>query len=152
MSKKISHISATIVSVLLIGLSAILPHVSRSASLVSKIVDCQGECELKVSGGNYVQADPNCTPCDYSQLTKLIDNGINFLFYASLLVIVYLLIFYGFKYLKARGNPGEVKGAKEALWKVVTGLLIMMLTYTVVRYFLTEILNSDFILLDKIKK
>jgi hypothetical protein len=110
-----------------------------AVGILQKIVPCDGACALNETG---------CVPCDYDQFKALIDRGIKFLLYASMLVIVYLLILNGFKYLTARGNPGAVKSAKESLWKVTLGLIIMLMAYTVAQYFLGQILDPEFILLD----
>lgn len=62
---------------------------------------------------------------------------------ATFLVIMYFLTG-AFKYLKAGGNKDEVEGGKQMIVHAILGFLILMLTFLVIQFTLSNLFNTDF--------
>ena len=52
-------------------------------------------------------------------------------------VAVIYLVYGGYMYMTARGDPGQVRKATKAIWSSITGILIAIFAYTIVSVTLT---------------
>jgi hypothetical protein len=75
--------------------------------------------------------DPN--ECDFQQLYTLISNIWNFLILKILApVAVIAIMFAGFKYVTAQGNPSKITEAHNIFYYVVIGMIIALGAWLIV--------------------
>ena len=67
-----------------------------------------------------------CNPLQSTTILEFLENIIEVLLIFALPVIVFFIIFAGFKFVTAHGNESEITVAKTALtWAVVGGVIIL---------------------------
>lgn len=87
-----------------------------------------------------------CTDkCTFSDSLKLLNNIISFIFKTLLIPVFILIVIYvGFKYITAQGNPAKVVNLKKVLGNVVVGIIILLCAWLIVRTLMTTLLNDNF--------
>jgi hypothetical protein len=103
----------TIASHVLVALVMVLPLFVAAAP----IVPCGGT------------GQPACTVCHLGQLAQ---NILNFLIYIAITLCVFIIIWAGFLYLTAGGDPSKAKKAKGMFLKVVLGLILMLSAWLII--------------------
>jgi len=84
------------------------------------------------------ETDP--TTCDFQKLYILINNIWTFLLREILFPLAILsIMFAGFKYVMARGNPGEIQKAHDVFYYVVVGIVIAFAAWLIVKAILSGI-------------
>ena len=58
---------------------------------------------------------------------NLFDAVITFLYYIGGPIVVTMILYAGFKFLFAKGDPGKVTEAKNILWYAIIGLVIILI-------------------------
>lgn len=67
-----------------------------------------------------------CNPLQSTTITEFLEKIIDILLFFALPIIVFFIIFAGFKFVIARGNESQVSEAKAALtWSVIGGVIIL---------------------------
>lgn len=75
-----------------------------------------------------------CADADGTQATTIVKRLINvFLFIIGILSVI-MIIHSGFKYTTSRGDAEGVKSAKNTLMYAVTGLIVAMMAYAIVKF------------------
>ena len=65
-------------------------------------------------------------PISFNSLTELLAAFLNIIIIISTPIVVFFLIFAGFKYVTARGNPTKIQEASHALlYGVIGGVIIV---------------------------
>ncbi len=87
-----------------------------------------------------------CTDkCTFSDVFKLINNLIKFFFTKLLIpIFVIILMYAGFKYITAEGNPSKIANLKKILGNIVLGIVIMLCAWLIVRTIMNVLLNEQF--------
>ncbi len=80
--------------------------------------------------------------CDFNALVTLAQNIITFLLYISTAVAAAAFAVAGFKYVTARGNPGQIESAHKIFTNVLVGLLIALAAWLVVNTILNGLLGA----------
>lgn len=95
-----------------------------------------------VAPGSLVPCTDKCTVSD---VFKLINGLISFFFKTLLIpLFVIMLMYAGFQYFKANGNPGQHAKLLSMLKHMIGGLLIILLAWLVVRVIISTVLNDDY--------
>lgn len=67
-----------------------------------------------------------CNPLKVSTLQALLIDILNFVIQIGTVIIIFMLVLTGFKFVMARGNPTELGKAKEMLvWTLIGALIIL---------------------------
>jgi len=67
-----------------------------------------------------------CNPLQFNNLTELIVGILNVLLIIAVPIIVFFIIFAGFSYVTAQGNPEKIKQASRSLtYAIIGGVLIL---------------------------
>ncbi len=83
---------------------------------------------------------PCVNKCSFSDVIKLINNGINFLLTVILLpLFVIMLMYAGYQYLTAQGNSSKVANVKKLVKNLVLGLVIILTAWLVVKVVLQTV-------------
>lgn len=83
---------------------------------------------------------PCTNKCSFPDIIKIINNVITFLITTVFLPLFVLIIIYaGYQYLTAQGNPSKVANVKKLLLNVVIGLVIILTAWLIVRVFFQTI-------------
>jgi len=91
--------------------------------------------------------DPN--ECNFEKLYETISKIWRFLLIDIMVpVAIVALVFAGFKYVSAQGNPGEVKKAHDIFYYVVIGMLVAFSAWLVV-YTILDSLKAEVNFLEK---
>ncbi len=86
----------------------------------------------------YVEgANPDTIPCGLNKFIELIKNIMSYLFLLSIPVAVLGIGYGGFKIMTAAGNPGKVEEGYGVMKLVVIGIVIMLISYMVVKLVFT---------------
>jgi len=65
-------------------------------------------------------------PSDICSLEDVIATVIDLIVQVGTILLVLMLVFTGFKFVAAQGNPEEIKSARESLtWVIIGGLLLL---------------------------
>ncbi len=59
------------------------------------------------------------------------------------IVAVIMILIGGFKWMTAAGNDDKVKGAKKLIYAGITGLIIVLLAYTIASFVIDTILTAS---------
>lgn len=78
-----------------------------------------------------------------SDLSKVITNGINFIFVVAALLALVFLIIGGVKWLTSQGEKEGVNKARETIVAAVVGLVIIFLSYLIVNFVLSLFVGVD---------
>ncbi len=79
---------------------------------------------------------------DQLSITTLVANGINLTLALSGIVLVSLLVYGGFLYLTAAGNPDTVKKSKSLMINAVIGIVIITSAYALSRFVLDAVATA----------
>jgi len=67
-----------------------------------------------------------CNPLQSTTITEFLGKIIDILLFFALPIIVFFIIYSGFKFVMARGNESEVSDAKSSLtWAIIGGVIIL---------------------------
>ncbi len=88
---------------------------------------------------------PEPRACTFSDLITLAKNIIDFLiFIAAPIIAMFIILWGGFLILTAGGSTEQVSEAKKLFWKALTGLLIAMCAWIIVKTILVLLgYNTD---------
>ena len=82
-------------------------------------------------------------PFEHDSFEAVMMNLIRFLLYISIFAAVFAIIYGGFLYMSASGDPQKVqKGTKTIIYAVV-GLIVAFAAYAIVKFFLSNVLGVD---------
>lgn len=126
-------------------------------------------CGAYSSDGRYLPPDPMCIPtdaktktetpekstgskiipcsdkCTFKDVFELLNNVISFFFTAILIPIVFIVLIYtGFKYIKAQGKPGMLATLGNTFKNLALGIVIILCAWLVVRTILVMVISGDF--------
>lgn len=63
-----------------------------------------------------------------------IENGLNKVFFWAGIVAVVVIVLAGLKYVTSAGDPGKVATAKNAILYALVGLILVILSFTIVNF------------------
>lgn len=96
---------------------------------------------------------PCTNKCTLRDVFTLLNNLIEFVMRNLLLPFMVVIIMYtGFRYLKAQGNPVQISGIKKTLGKIAIGILLILCSWLIVSMALKTIGYEDRILFFETKK
>lgn len=72
--------------------------------------------------------------CTFGDLIRLINRGINLLFYLAVIFATFALIYAGFLLLTSGGNASKAEEAKKIFFKVVVGFLWIFTAWLIVHF------------------
>lgn len=82
-------------------------------------------------GANASSSDPEYDKCDYNDLWELINKGVNFIIFLSLLISTFVFLYAGFLYLTS-GISDKKSDAKKMMFNVVKGIIIILISWLVI--------------------
>ncbi len=82
--------------------------------------------------------------CDFNAFIVLIKNGIFDLVLISTLIVVFMLIYVGFKLITSQGNTSAYTDAKKIFGNVVKGYLWVLAAWLIVYTITNALLFSNF--------
>lgn len=83
------------------------------------------------------QAIPDCVP--QKTIPELLGMVINaFLILAGTVAVLFIIVG-GFQYVSSAGNPESVQKAKNTILYAVVGLIVVILSYAIVNFIITNI-------------
>lgn len=82
-------------------------------------------------------------PFDFDTFEELILNLIGFLIYLSIFAAVFAIIYGGFTYMTAGGDPTKIQKGNQIITYAVIGLILSVASYSIVRFFLQKVLEID---------
>lgn len=94
--------------------------------VVTKIVPCTGAVD-----------------CDFNALIKMVNNIINWILAAANVIFAISFVYGGFLYMTSGDKPGNKEKAKSILWSTLTGFVIILVAWLVVRLILTTLVDTD---------
>lgn len=107
---------------------AVVPLKARAAI---NLIPCSG---VVTEGAETIPGAPENKVCTFSDFIKLGKNIIDFLiFVVAPLIAMAILVWGGFLILTAGGSTEQVGEAKKLFWKALTGLLIAMCAWIIVK-------------------
>jgi uncharacterized membrane protein len=78
-----------------------------------------------------------CADKDKANATSLVKNIINLMLFGLGIAAVILIIHSGLKYVSSRGDPANIKSAKDTLLYAVIGLIVALSAFAIVNFVLT---------------
>ena len=92
-----------------------------------------------------------CTDkCTLRDVFQLINNLMSFFFKVLLMPLFVLMIMYaGFSYIKAQGNPGQHVKLMGMFKNMIFGLLIVLCSYLIVRVIITTMVKPEYLMFFK---
>ena len=82
--------------------------------------------------------------CTFSDVLKTINNLITFLITKLFVPIIILLLMYaGFKYITAQGNPSKKADLKKLLFNILIGILLVLCSWLIVKVILTVLVKDE---------
>ncbi len=87
-----------------------------------------------------------CTDkCSFTDIFRLLNNALQFFITQLLIPIFVIIIMYaGYQYLTAEGNPSKIANIKKMLQHIVLGILLILTSWLIVRTIMTTLVNKDF--------
>ena len=99
------------------------------------------------STGIFSSTDSNCINygnCVYCDLLSLVSDLIHFaIFYLAIPIIALILGWGGWLLITSGGNPAQKEKAKKLIYKVITGLILMLMSWLIVNSFLTTLAGGS---------
>ncbi len=86
---------------------------------------------------------------EFSDIPSLVNGLVKIALQVGTIVAVLALVWVGFKFILAQGNPGEIEKARQALWWVIIGIAILFGAQIIVEIIKGTL--SDFVDPSKIK-
>lgn len=109
----------------MVGLVVLVPS-AQAADLFGKACDGANKntavCQNKDEGASKEQA------------ANQVQEVINLILFALGIIAVIMIIYGGFRFVLANGDPGQVKTARETIMYAVIGLVVAILSYTIVNF------------------
>lgn len=107
---------------------------------------CFSETATVEKGDDVVSKIIPCTDkCTFTDIFRLLNNGIAFFFTTLLIPLFIIMLMYaGFQYITAEGNPSKVANLKKMLGNFVKGLLLILCSWLIVHTIMTTLLNDQF--------
>lgn len=110
-----------------------------------QLVSCDGvqkyqrnaDGSIKYNGTTPV-LDQNSKECDYNQLIYTIGRIVQFALYIITPIVLGMLLFAGFKYLTANGNPSKIADAKKMFMPIAIGVFFILGAYLIVYKFILQ--------------
>lgn len=82
--------------------------------------------------------------CNYNSLINGINTAVKYFLYISTFIAIAMLVWGGFQYLMAAGNPAKKTDAKRMIATVIVGILIVYSAWLIVYIILDKLLlNTD---------
>lgn len=81
---------------------------------------------LAAAGGGTDTGVTLMNPLGTKSISVLLTDILQFVVYIGAIVVIFMLIYVGYMFVVARGVPGEITKAKEALKWTVVGALILL--------------------------
>ncbi|HEY0979917.1 MAG TPA: pilin [Candidatus Paceibacterota bacterium] len=127
-------------------------------------IDNDGDGRIDLYGTASAEPDPSCLTaestetkddvkstiipctdkCGLGDVFKLINNIISFVITTLLLPVIVLMIMYtGFQYLMARGNPGQHAKLLSLIKHIIGGVVLILCAWLIVRVLMTTLGYSD---------
>ncbi len=109
----------------LVALTAILslPLVLRAADTTT---NTGGNDTTTNTGSGGCGSGGLCNPLQVNSLQDFLHAILNGVIEIGTIVLIMMLVFVGFKFVVARGNPEEIQSARSALvWTVIGGLILL---------------------------
>lgn len=78
------------------------------------------------TGGGVKLLNPLGGPGGAASLEELVNSVLSFVIRLGTIVVVVMMVYVGYLFVTARGNPGEISKAREALKWTVVGALILL--------------------------
>lgn len=87
-----------------------------------------------------------CTDkCTFGDVFRLLNNLLTFFITKLLIPIFVTIIMYaGFKYITAEGNPSKIANLKKMIANIVLGIVLILCSWLIVRTIMTTLLNDKF--------
>lgn len=83
-----------------------------------------GVTQTNTAGGNSIETLKN--PLKFNSLTELMDGILQAVVQLGAILLVFMLVWVGFLFVMARGNPEEISKARSALvWTLIGGLILL---------------------------
>lgn len=93
-----------------------------------------------ISNSNLISCYNYCT---FSDVLRTINNFITFLITTLFIpTIVLLIMFAGFKYITAAGNPSKVANLKKMIMNIVIGMLLILCAWLIVKVIITILVRD----------
>ena len=110
----------------------------------ASFVDAQGQFPGDTDPSGIVPCgdpgEPSCGACDLVALTQGV---INFGVYFSIFVATLAIVWAGFLYVTAQGDPGKVSDAHKIFRTVIIGLIIILAAWLIVDLLMKTFLVQD---------
>jgi hypothetical protein len=115
-----------------------------------RLVPCDGVQKYLKDESGQIRRDSAGRPlvdqaskeCDFNQLIIGFNRVVKFLLYLSIPLVLGMILFMGFKYITANGDPGKLASAKKMFVPVLLGLFWVFAAYIVV-YTILDKLVAD---------
>ena len=87
-----------------------------------------------------------CTDkCTFTDVFRLLNNILTFFITVLMIPIFITIVMYaGFKYLKAGANAGEKANLKKMIGHIVGGIVLILCAWLIVRTIMTTVLNDQY--------
>lgn len=107
------------------------------AQNVSTFPDDQGKKGLVPCGDS---GDPECNVC---QVESLMRDLLKLVIYTAIFLATLMIAYAGFKMVTAQGDPGAITAAKDILFKVVIGLMLVLGAWLIVDTLMRVFFRQD---------
>lgn len=97
-----------------------------------QLVSCTNK--LDPATGQFVPG----TECDYNNLIYTISRIVQFALYIITPIVLAMILYMGFKYLTANGNPSKVADAKKMFMPIAIGVFLILGAYIIVYKFILQ--------------
>jgi len=84
-------------------------------------------------------------PCDACQLAALAQDIINFGVYFVVIVATLVIVWAGFLYISAQGDPGKIETAHKVFQTVIIGLIIVLAAWLFINLLLQSFASRDLV-------
>ncbi len=130
------------------GVDTIDPNTGKGDGVIDMEPDpsCFSPNATTEKGDDVVSTIIPCTDkCTFTDVFRLLNNLLTF-FITTLLIPIFItiLMYAGFKYITAEGNPSKIANLKKIIGNVVLGIIIILCSWLIVRTIMNALLNDDF--------
>ena len=131
-----------------LGVDVIDPVTGKGDGVIDMEPDpsCFSPTSTEEKGDDVVSTIIPCTDkCTFTDVFRLLNNFLKFFITVLLIPLFIIIIMYaGFKYITAEGNPSKVANIKKMLWNILIGIIIVLCAWLIVRTIMTTLLNEEF--------
>jgi hypothetical protein len=107
-------------------------------------VNANSEETADIETGSAIPLIPCVNKCDLGSLMQLLNNLITFLIKVILFPVVILMFVYmGYQYITSQGKPGMHAKLRTMIWKLVLGIVIILVAWVLVKTLLVVIGYKD---------